>query len=191
MKVVPRARIIVADSKDSSRRLTRDILQRSAYQVVAETKNMPDTLRKCRTFYPDLLVIDSSLEGGSVIELAGIVEGDNLAQVLILTGEKDGHLRRDYAHVDKPVSEETLLSVVEVCLFYKQQVENMQKELGKMREEINTRKLVEQAKGILMKTLGIDEKDAYRRIQKESMNRGLNKKEVARAIIIAFDSDVT
>lgn len=186
---MPRASIIVADSKDSSRNSLKKTLQRFGFYVKAEVRDVPEALRKCRSLFPDLLIVDSSLEGGSVLELADIVEEDNITSVLMLIGDKDNILLRDYIYILKPFTDETLVSVIEVCLHFKNRVEAMRKEIDKLRDDLSTRKLVEKAKGLLMKHLGLDEEQAYRKIQKESMNRGMRKKEIARAIIIAYEQE--
>lgn len=183
---MPRARVILGDSKDASRKTLRDMLTRNGYMVQAESTNVPDVLRKCRTLFPDLVIIDSNIEGGSFLELAGIIESDNISSVLIITGDSDNYGVRDYAHLKKPVIEETLVPVIEVSLLYRERVNSMKEEVNRLREDIQTRKLVEKAKGILMKYMQVDENQAYRMIQKESMNKGVPKKEIARAIILAY-----
>jgi len=185
---VPIAKIIIADSKENSRRSLKERLTRSAYQVQAEARNAPDLLRKTRTFLPDLVILDSKLEGGSVMEIAGIIEDDNLSHVLILTEGMKSYSLLNYAHIVKPYEDETLLSVIEVCLLYNQRVMSMQKEVDKLKENLNNRKLLEKAKGIIMRNLGVDEEKAYRMMQKQSMDRSLSMKELARAVIAAEEN---
>ncbi len=180
---VPKAKIVIGDSKDSSRRLLKELLTRSAYQVQAEARNSPDLLRKVRTFLPDLVIIDSNLEGGSVAEAAGIIEDDNLSNVLILTESLKSPSMENFVHIMKPYESETLLSVIKVCLMYNQRVFSMQQEVDKLKENLTNRKLLDKAKGIIMKNLGLDEENAYRMMQKESMNRGIAMKDLARAVI--------
>lgn len=177
------AQILIADSKDASRKLLKDTLMRMGFQVQAEARNAPDLLRKTRTMFPDLVIVDSNLEGGSVFEVAGIIQDDNVANVLILSNETSSYQIRDYAHVFKPYTPETLASVIEVCMLYKNKVIAMQKEVDKLKDNLSTRKAVDKAKGILMANLQITEPEAYRILQKESMNKGLAMKEVARAVI--------
>jgi len=185
---VPGARIIIADNKDGSRKALKQTLVRVGFNVQAEVRNIPETLRKCRTLFPDLLIIDANLEGGSVLELAGIIEFDNIASVVILTDENNMPVN-DYVHVIKPYTDETIISVVEVCIHFNTRVSLMRKEVDRLKEDLNIRKLVEEAKGILMKKFGLDEAKAYRKIQKESMNTGIPIKEIARTVIAAYETD--
>lgn len=182
------AKIIIADSKDSSRKLLKDNLILYGYQVMAEARNAPDMLRKTRNLYPDLVIIDSNLEGGSAFEIAGIIQDDNIANVLIISSEPNSYQIKEYAHIFKPYTQETLASVVEVCLLFKEKVISMQKEVDKLKESLSSRKLVEQAKGVLMKHMKLSEPEAYRLLQKESMNKGTPMRAIAQAVIEAYEN---
>ena len=186
---MPKATIVIADGKENSRRSLKDLLTQAGYLVQAEARNAPDLLRKARMILPDLVIMDSNLEGGSTPEVVGILESDELSNVLVLTGDSRPWQFDDIAHINKPYNEETLLSVIEVLLLYQNRVSSIKQEIGKLKENLNTRKSVEKAKGILMKKLGIDEAEAYRTMQKESMNRSMSMKDLARAIIMADDND--
>lgn len=185
---MPRARIIIADSQDKSRRILRDMLIRAGYLVQAEARNVPDLLRKVRNTLPDLVIIDSNLEGGSIMEVAGILEDDNLSTVLLLTGEFESRSLGDFAHIPKPYTEDTLLSVIEVCLLYRNKVVSIQHEVNRLKENLHSRKTIEKAKGIIMTNINISEQEAYRMLQKESMNRGISMKDLARAVIAAEEN---
>jgi len=186
---VTRARIIIGDGKDSSRRRLKDLLTRYGYSVEAEATNGPELLRKARTMYPEIVIMDSNLEGGSVAEIAGIIESDEISSVLVLTQGLQARIPEEVAHIQKPYAEETLLSVIEVLLLYQNRLASVRREVIDLKESLQTRKLVEKAKGILMKQLSIDEAEAYRTMQKESMNRGVSMKDMARAVIAAFDQE--
>lgn len=183
-----RATVIIADSRDSSRKVLKDLLSRSGYLVEAEATNGPELLRKARTMYPDLVIIDSGLEGASIPEIAGIIEGDDISTVLVLIQGSLSRVPDDVAHIQKPFTEDTLLSVLNILLLYQNRLSSARKEVTALKESLQTRKKVEQAKGIIMKRLGIDEAEAYRSMQKESMNRGVSMKELAQAIIAAYKS---
>ncbi len=184
-----KARIIIADGNDSSRNKLKKLLVGYGYLVQAEACNAPDLLRKARMMYPDLVILDSRLEGGSTHEIAGILESDELSNVLVLVDDSYARHLDGIAHINKPYSEETLLSVIEVCLLYQIRFTSIKQEVGKLRESLNARKEVEKAKGILIKKLSIGEAEAYRMMQKESMNRSISLKELSRAIILANENE--
>jgi len=186
---VPKATIIIADGKANSRRALKELLTRSGYLIQAEAHNAPELLRKARTMFPDLVIMDSSLEGGGIQEIADIITGDELSNVLVLMDGSKWRQLENIPRVLKPYTEETLLSVIEVCLLYQNRFISMKNEAAKLRESLNARKGVEKAKGILMKKLGIEEAEAYRSMQKESMNRGIAMKDLAKAIIAADEEN--
>jgi response regulator NasT len=170
--------------------MLKALLTGYGYLVQAEARNAPDLLRKTRMLFPDLVILDSRLEGGSTQEIAGIIEGDELSNVLVLVDASHSRQLDNIAYINKPYSEETLLSVIEVCLLYQNRFTSIKQEVGKLKESLNTRKGVEKAKGILMKSMSVDEAEAYRMMQKESMNRSISMKDLARAIIIADENEI-
>ncbi len=187
---MPKATIIIADGKDSTRRSLKDLLTRSGYLVQAEARNAPDLLRKARSMFPDLVIMDSSLEGGSIPEIVGILQGDDISNVIVLLDASHPRQLDDIANIKKPFNEETLLSVIDISLLYQNRFNTVRQEMDKLKESLNTRKGVEKAKGILMSKLGIEEAVAYRMMQKESMNRGLSMKNLAQAIIATEENNI-
>lgn len=187
---MPKATIVIADGKANSRRALKELLTRSGYLVQAEAQNAPDLLRKARTMFPDIVIMDSGLEGGGIQEIADIITGDELSNVLVLVEGSHWRQLDNIPHIMKPYSEETLLSVIEVCLLYQNRFNSMRQEVDKLRDSLSTRKGIEKAKGILMKKLGIEEAEAYRSMQKESMNRGISMKDLARAIVAAEENEI-
>lgn len=185
---MPKATIIIADGKANSRKNLKDLLTRSGYLVQAEAHNAPDLLRKARTMFPDMVIMDSGLEGGGIQEIADIITGDELSNVLVLVEGSRWRQLDNIPHIMKPYTEETLLSVIDVCMLYQNRFNSMKQEVDKLRESLSTRKDVEKAKGILMKKLSLEEAEAYRSMQKESMNRGISMKDLARAIIAANEN---
>ena len=183
---VKQATILIGDGRDNSRRQLKALLTRSGYLVEAEAGNAPELLRRARTMYPDLVIMDSSLEGGSIPEIAGIIEGDGLSSVLVLVQGSPERIPAEVAHIQKPYTEETLLAVIDVLLLYQNRLASVQEQVTTLKETLRSRKLIEKAKGILMKNLNIDETAAYRTMQKESMNRSISMRELAQAVITAF-----
>lgn len=132
-----KARIIIADGNDSSRRRLKAMLTGYGYLVQAEACNAPDLLRKARAMFPDLVILDSRLEGASTQEIVSILEGDELSNVLVLVDNSHSRQLDEIAHIDKPYSEETLLSVIEVSLLYQTRFTSIKQELGKLKENLN------------------------------------------------------
>ena len=178
-----KAKIIIGDSHEKSRRFLKEILRRHGYNIVADVSNAPELLRKTRVLFPDLVIVAGDIEGGSINEIAGIIEYDDLSNVLIMTDGFKASSLDYFPHLIKPFSEDTFLSVVEVCLLYSQRFGSMKKEILKLQESLNNRKVIEKAKGILITTTGITEEEAYHSMRKLSMDKSMSMIEIARAII--------
>lgn len=185
--IVPRIKVLVADASETRRSALRDGLVRLGCQVLAEANSVPDMLRKVRTVLPDLVIIDEGLEGGNALEAARIIESDDLAAILIMVRRRDNPDLKEFHYCFYPVTETSLVAAVDAALLYRERIRGLRKEVQKLKETLNTRKVVEKAKGILMKTMNLDEEQAHRLIQKQSMNKGIPVREVARAIILTYE----
>lgn len=183
------AGIVIGDSNKASRNFLKSSLKDFGFKVQAEAVNIPELIRQCRKLYPDLVIIDSEIEGGSLLEAADIIEGDNLGSLLFISHSNSNYFLQEYPHINKPFSIDTLISVVEVSLYYRQKLIVAQKQTAKLKEDLETRKLVDRAKGLIMQKYGMNESEAYHWLQKESMKHGIPKREVARMLIIAHEKD--
>ncbi|MDD3893745.1 MAG: ANTAR domain-containing protein [Syntrophomonadaceae bacterium] len=180
-----KAKIIIAESNEKIRNSLKNILIKYGYSIVAEVNNAPELLRETRKLFPDLVIIASDIEGGSIFEVAGIIEYDHLAAVLIITDDLRNYSTDEFPQLKKPFSPETFLSVVEICLLYNQRYNSMKNEVIKLRENLENRKMIEKAKGILMSNMGISEEEAYSKMRKLSMDKSISMINIARAVIEA------
>ncbi len=185
------SRIILVDNDATWRKNIKAILTRSGYWVIGEAGDGLSALKLVRSRQPDLLIIDAELPGMCGLEVARIVHEDKLAPVIVLAGAQSPGLlekakdARVAALLIKPVDEVSLLPAIELSLVNYQEIIGLEKQIKELREALEARKLIERAKGILMETLGISEAEAFRRIQKQSMNKRISMRQVAEAIILA------
>ena len=120
---------------------------------------------------------------------------EKIAPVLLLTAYSDRELvdrARDAGVVNyivKPFREAELLPAIEIALARFAEFSAMDKELGDLKDTMETRKLVERAKGVLMDTQGLKEQDAFRKIQQLSMNTRKSMREIAQAILLTAQID--
>ncbi len=144
---------------------------------------------------PDLVVAETELPGISGYELARVLFEDKAAPVLLITQEvflyssfeQIRAKQQPVSYVTRPLTESNLFPAMENLLGYVRYVQDLEAEIRGLQEKIETRKLVDRAKGILMEQLGVTEAEAYRRLQKQSMDKCLPMRKVAEAIILAFD----
>ncbi|NLL05510.1 MAG: ANTAR domain-containing protein [Clostridiaceae bacterium] len=187
------ARILVAMNNVSSVNKLRAVLNAAGYQVVEQVDNTNDALRKLINLRPDLAVIEYDLSPQNIIEVAKIAIEDKLCDViLIASNEQKGSLEYlkteyDLVVVAKPLHKETFLNTVDLVIKNRKKVLALEKKIEDLKETIEARKVVEQAKGHLMKHLNLTEEEAFKMIQKQSMNRGIKMKEIAKAINLTYN----
>jgi len=191
--VMESARILVAMSNKSSNNKLKIVLNAVGYQIVDQADDANDALRKLNNLKPDLAVMEYDLSPQNIIEVAKIAVEDKLSDViLIASSEQKGSLEYlkseyDIVVIAKPLHKETFLSTVDLVIKNRKKILALEKEIEELKEAIETRKEIEQAKGLLMKNLNLTEEEAFRMIQKQSMNRGIKMKEIARAIILTYN----
>ncbi|PKM83423.1 MAG: response regulator [Firmicutes bacterium HGW-Firmicutes-14] len=184
-------RIVIADPDTQARRNLKAILSKAGHLVVGEAEDGLAALKLIRTRQPDLVILDARIAVMDGAELACIIEEDGLAPVILMTpGDRTraGDLNaeeHDFAYVIKPVTENSIRPILDVVTKNFRRIRSLEQEIAKLKETLETRKLVEKAKGILMDTYKLTEAEAFKRIQKQSMNKRVSMKSVAKAIILA------
>ncbi|MFZ5640796.1 MAG: ANTAR domain-containing response regulator [Bacillota bacterium] len=186
-------RVVIADADPSCRKSLKALLQQAGYVVVGEAEDGLSALKLIRNRQPDLIIIEDRLGIMDGKEVADIVQEEALAPIILMTGhdrlnfQGQHKVTRDFAYVIKPVSEHNLFPVIDLVMRNYRKIRSLEDEIVKLKETLETRKLVEKAKGILMDSLGVTEAEAFKRIQKQSMNKRMSMKSVAKAIILAHE----
>ncbi len=164
-------------------------LQRSGYAVGEICTSGGEAIRRVRAGATDLLLINHELPDMTGLEVATIIGDENLCSVVLFVSLETRALCADIVEdyditlFIKPVNISALLSTIEIVLQNRRRMDRMEKELSSLKESLENRKLVERAKGILMKRKSISEGEAYRRIQKMSMDSRVSMKDIALKII--------
>ncbi|MDQ7843717.1 MAG: response regulator [Armatimonadota bacterium] len=185
----PPLRIVIADDEAVIRLGLRAMLEDQGYQVVGEAadgRRLLDLVGKLR---PDLVFLDIKMPGLDGLQAAGVLLRERAVPVIILTAYAD----RDFidrareagvlAYLVKPVRESDLAPAVEMAMGRFKEITALRREIGDLEETLRTRKLVERAKGILMRREGLDEAQAFLRIQRAARDGRKTMREVAEAII--------
>ena len=180
-------RIVVAEDETLIRMDLVEMLTESGYQVVAQATNGQEAITLATEHKPDLIILDVKmpiLDGISAAEqLIGI------CPVLMLTAFSQRELverARDsgvMAYVVKPFTIDDLLPAIEISISRHRQMKTLENEVTDLYERLETRKLLDRAKGILMKALNLSEPEAFSWIQKTAMDQRTSMKAVAEAII--------
>lgn len=184
-------RIIVAEDDTVIRMDLKEELQRQGYLVVGDVGDGQSAVAMARERRPDIVVMDIQMPEMDGISAAEILTREKIAPVLLLTAFSDKELieRARNAgvvhYVTKPLRQSDLKPAIEIALSRFQEFRALEGRVKDLEDQLETRKKVEKAKGILMEKYKLSEQEAYRRIQKLSMNNRKSMREVADAILLA------
>ena len=189
-----RTRVIIADDESLIRKDLREMLTNLDYLVVGEVGDGHSAVNLARELRPDVVIMDIKMPDMDGIEAAAILTAERIAPVVLLTAYSQRELveRAKEAgvtgYIVKPFHEGDLAPAIEIALARFNEFRALEKEVGDLKQALETRKFVDRAKGILMDTQGLTEAEAFRKIQKMSMNTRKPMKEVAEAIILAHQA---
>jgi response regulator NasT len=188
---VERTRVIIADDESLIRMDLREMLTNLGYLVVGEVGDGRSAVNLARELRPDIIIMDIKMPDMDGIEAAKVLTEERIAPVLLLSAYSQQELvqRARQAGVAgylvKPFRENDLTPAIEVALARFSEFRTMEREVNSLQDALETRKAVDRAKGILMDTQGLTETEAFRKIQKMSMNNRKPMRAVAEAIILA------
>ncbi len=188
-----RVRVIVADDESIICMDLREMLGNLGYLVVGEAGDGQSVVNLARELRPDVVLMDIKMPGMDGIEASRTLTEERIAPVVLLTAfsQRDLVERAKKAgvvgYLVKPVQEADLTPAIEIALARFIEFRELEHEVDSLQDQLETRKLVDRAKGILMDTQGLTEAAAFRRIQKMSMNTRKSMKEIAQAIILTHE----
>jgi len=181
------ARILVAEDEAIIRLDLVEMLTEAGYVVVAQATNGLEAISLAEEHRPDLAILDVKMP-----ELDGISAAEKIieiAPVLMLTAFSQRELverARDagvMAYVVKPFGISDLIPAIEIAMSRHTQMKSLAEEVADLHERLETRKVIDRAKGILMKALNLSEPEAFSWIQRAAMDRRISMKDVSLAVI--------
>jgi AmiR/NasT family two-component response regulator len=180
-------KILVAEDETLIRMDLVEMLNEAGYEVVAQASNGQEAISLAQTHLPDLAILDVKmpiLDGISAAEK--II---SIAPVLILTAFSQKDLvdrARDagaMAYVVKPFTINDLLPAIEISISRHRQMKSLEAEVADLHDRLESRKVIDRAKGVLMQALNLSEPEAFSWIQRAAMDRRITMKEVAQAVL--------
>ncbi|HEU5098925.1 MAG TPA: response regulator [Roseiflexaceae bacterium] len=183
-------RLVIADDESLIRMNLKETLVGLGYLVVGEAGDGVSVVNLARELRPDLVIMDIKMPKLDGIQAAKVLTEDKIAPVLLLTAYSDRELvdrAREAGVVNyivKPFRDAELLPAIEIAMARYAEFQEIDKKIGDLQETLETRKLVERAKGVLMDTQGLKEQEAFRKIQQLSMNTRKSMREIAQAILL-------
>jgi AmiR/NasT family two-component response regulator len=187
MSIEKKIRILVAEDETIIRLDLVEMLTEAGYEIVAQAENGAVAVDLAKLHKPDLAILDVKMP-----EMDGITAAEQIitwAPVLMLTAFSQRDLverARDagvMAYVVKPFSISDLIPAIEIAISRHTQMKSLETEVADLYERLETRKLIDRAKGILMKAMNLSEPESFAWIQKTAMDRRISMKQVAQAVI--------
>jgi AmiR/NasT family two-component response regulator len=184
-----RTRVLIAEDEALIRLDLKEMLEEEGYSVVAEVGDGQQAVDRARDLRPDLVILDIQMPVLDGLSAAEQIAEARLAPVIVLTAFSQRELverARDagaMAYLVKPFSKNDLVPAIEVARARFTEMAALDQEVRTLEERLETRKLVERAKGTLMSERGLTEAEAFRWIQKAAMNERRSMKAVAESVL--------
>nr|WP_155999515.1 response regulator [Streptomonospora sp. PA3] len=183
------SRVVIAEDEALIRLDLKEMLEEDGYAVVGEAGDGETAIRLADEHRPDLVILDIKMPVLDGLSAAERIAADRIAPVVILTAFSQRDLverARDagaMAYLVKPFNKADLVPAIEMAVSRYAELSALEAEVSGLQERLETRKLVERAKGLLQSRHGLSEPEAFRWIQKNSMDRRLTMRKVAETVI--------
>ena len=193
MAEATKLRVVVAEDEALIRMDIVEILRENNYDVIAEAADGEEAVALATEHKPDLIVMDVKMPKMDGISAAEQIAKLNIPVVLLTAFSQAELVERAsqagaMAYIVKPFTPNDLLPAIRIAVSRHEQIAALENEIAELNERFETRKLVERAKGLLLER-GLNEPEAFRWIQKVSMDRRLTMKQVAQSVIEQFGPD--
>ena len=190
-------RIAIADDEPDMQEYFRRMLPRMGHSIVAVASNGRELVEKCRTALPDLVITDIRMPELDGIEAATQICKEKPVPIILVSAHHDAasieraegeHI---LAYLVKPIKQADLESAIDLALLRFAQFRALRQEAQDLRQALDDRKVVERAKGIVMKRLRVDEEEAFRRLRKLASNHNRKVIDVARTVTASEETFAT
>jgi len=190
--------IAIADDDARTREYLWSALERLGHQVLSGARTGRELIEHCRRFRPDLVIADIKMPDMDGIEAVQEICQEEPLPFILITGFDDPEYieraMREYvfAYLVKPVKEQSLAPTIAIAVERFRQIKALREEADGWKQALEDRKMIERAKGIIMKRSGLDEPEAFRRLQKLASRKSRKLVEIARLVATAeevYDPD--
>ena len=186
-------RIAVADDEQDMRDYFQDTLPVLGHHVIAVAKNGRELVDSCLESTPDLVITDVKMPDMDGIEAVEAINRSRPTPVILVSAYHDAKIisraEQEYilAYLVKPIKQADLETAIAITMARSEQFHALAQQAADLRQALEDRKVIERAKGILMKRTGLDEQQAFRRLQKVASEKNCKLVEIAKSIVIAED----
>jgi AmiR/NasT family two-component response regulator len=182
-------RVVIAEDEAIIRMDLRETLEEEGYEVIGETGRGDQAVELVRSLMPDLAILDVKMPGMDGLDAARIINGEKICGVLMLTAFSQREVveqARDagaLAFLVKPFQKSDLIPAIEVAMGRFRELRALTGEIDALGEQLESRKVIDRAKGVLMDELGMTEADAFGFIQRTAMSERCRMRDVADRIL--------
>jgi len=186
-------RVLIAEDEALIRMDLREMLEEEGHQVVGEARTGTQAIDLARSLTPDIVFMDINMPEVNGIEAAGVIGEEAIAPVVMVTAFSQASYVEQaaqagaMAYVVKPFSKTDILPAMQIAASRFAESRALAEEVADLSERLETRKVVDRAKGLLMEQ-GMSEPEAFKRLQKLAMDKRMTLKDVARAVILAEEA---
>jgi response regulator NasT len=187
-------RVVIADDEPRMREFFSKAIDRLGHQVVGMAATGRELVECCGELKPDLIITDIKMAGMDGIDAAKAIYAETPVPVILVSAFHDedfiARARENHimAYLVKPIKDTDLIPAIGLATARFQEYQMLRQEAQDSRQALEDRKLIERAKGILMKRAGIEEPDAFRRLQKQANSRRVKLVDMAKTIIAAEET---
>jgi AmiR/NasT family two-component response regulator len=181
-------RIAVADDEPDMLLFFREVLPRLGHKLVAEAASGKELVQRCHSLHPDLIITDIRMPEGDGLQAVADINEHMRIPVILITAHHDsdvlGRAGGDYimSYLAKPVKPVDLEAAVRLAMLRFSHFQTLARETDDLRQALEDRKVIERAKGAVMKRVGVGEEEAFRRLRKLASNHNRKLADVAQEI---------
>ncbi len=183
--------VLVAEDNANTRRFLKKQLELLGYEVVGAVENGQEAVEIAKEHHPALVILDIKMPGMDGIEAAKAITAEYPVPVILITGVSSEEVASRaidagiFAYLVKPVTKKQLEPTIKLAINRFREFKSLQDEVKDLRDAIEARKLIERAKGILMKRCNISEEQAFKLLQTHSQKENKKMRDVAEMVITA------
>lgn len=188
----PALRIVIADDEPITRMDLKEFLEERGYSVLGEATDGFDAIKMCKKIKPDLVLMDIKMPLLDGLSAARILQQEQIGATIVLLTAYSERKFIDSAkeigvsgYLVKPIDEKSIIPCIELAVARSREMQKLQKDIAKVEERLESRSIIEKAKGKIMERNGLCEQEAYDFIRKLSLTKNLSMRRVAEIILQA------
>ncbi len=190
----PARRVLIAEDEALIRLDLAEMLREEGYEVVGEAGDGQEAVELAELLRPDLVIIDVKMPRRDGIDAASEIAGKRIAPIVMLTAFSQRELVERaraagaMAYLVKPFSASDLVPAIELAVSRAEEITALEREVSTLSEQLETRKLIERAKGLLQSKQGLSEPEAFKWIQRAAMDKRTTMRQVAQVVLETLDT---